>query len=218
MRVWTPSDEAKPSLATLPRRWSRSERRGVAVVSEINPIHSVPPSPGAERVNPFSVEDVVAILQEKGWLSGAPGEKQATWCSKATAFLGPQAADRSRLADLLGLVFYYDARAIVETTEAHVVMSRYAARDVLRQLALLLLDGAELTTDRFGEIITKLKQGLDSRGRELFHPLRLALAGRCGEGELDRVILLLDEAASAGFSVQVKTARERILEFCATFE
>jgi len=187
-------------------------------VSDLNPIHSEAPTPRAERVNLFSVEDVIAILKEKGWLSAAPNEKQSAWCSKAGAFLGPQAADRYRLADLLGLIFHYDARAILETTEAHVVMSRYAARDVLRQLALLLLDGAELTTDRFSEIIAMLKQDLDLRGRELFHPLRLALAGRCGEGELDRVILLLDEAASAGFPVQVKTARERILEFCSVFE
>jgi len=187
-------------------------------VSDLNPINSEAPTTQAQRANLFSVEDVIAILQEKGWLSGGPDEKQSAWSSKATAFLGPQAADRSKLADLLGLVFHYDARAILETTEAHVVMSRYAARDVLRQLALLLLDGAELTTDRFSEIIATLKQDLDLRGRELFHPLRLALAGRCGGGELDRVILLLDDAASAGFSAQVKTARERILEFCATLE
>ena len=187
-------------------------------MSETNPINSKAPTSQAQRVNLFSVEDVIAILQEKGWLSGAPDEKQAAWCSKATAFLGPQAADRSKLADLLGLVFHYDARSILETTEAHVVMSRYAARDVLRQLALLLLDGAELTTNRFSEIIETLKQDLDLRGRELFHPLRLALAGRCGGGELDRVILLLHEAATTAFSAQVKTARERILEFCATLE
>ncbi len=187
-------------------------------MSHINPINSEVSTSQAQRANLFSVEDVIAILQEKGWLSGAPDEKQAAWCSKATAFLGPQAADRSKLADLLGLVFHYDARSILETTEAHVVMSRYAARDVLRQLALLLLDGAELTTNRFSEIIETLKQDLDLRGRELFHPLRLALAGRCGGGELDRVILLLHEAATTAFSAQVKTARERILEFCATLE
>jgi nondiscriminating glutamyl-tRNA synthetase len=98
------------------------------------------------------------------------------------------------------------------------VMSRYAARDVLRQLALLLLDSVPLTSERFSEVITRLKERLDIRGRELFHPLRLALAGRSGEGELDRVILLLDEAAAAGFIIPVKTARERILEFCSAFE
>jgi len=37
--------------------------------------------------------------------------------------------------------------------------------------------------------------------------------GRAGEGELDRVILLLDEAAGAEFAVRVKTARERFWNF-----
>jgi Anticodon binding domain len=169
-------------------------------------------------VNLFSDADVIAILREKGWLADEPNENQSAWCMRAAALLGVQSADRMALAQLLGLVFHYEAKAILQTTEAHVVMSRYAARDVLRQLALLLLDGAELTTERFREIITTLKEGMDIRGRELFHPLRLALAGRSGEGELDRVVLLLDEASAAGFAVQVKTARERILEFCAVFD
>jgi nondiscriminating glutamyl-tRNA synthetase len=98
------------------------------------------------------------------------------------------------------------------------VLSRYAARDVLRQLALLLLDGSPLSSERFKEVITVLKDRVGLRSRELFHPIRLALAGRAGEGELDRVILLLDEAAALSFSVPVKSARERILEFCAALD
>jgi nondiscriminating glutamyl-tRNA synthetase len=97
-------------------------------------------------------------------------------------------------------------------------MSRYAARDVLRRLGLLLLEGGPLTSDRFKEIIDKLKAELDIRGRELFHPIRLALAGRAGEGELDRIILLLDEGAVLPFATPVKSARERILEFCAALD
>jgi len=47
----------------------------------------------------------------------------------------------------------------------------------------------------------------------LFHPIRLALAGRAGEGELDRVILLLDEAAGAEFAVAGENGTGTILEF-----
>jgi nondiscriminating glutamyl-tRNA synthetase len=169
----------------------------------------------AVAVNAFTGADVAGILAERGWAAGEWSAGQVAWCEHAAAILGPQAADRDALAELLGLVFHYDAREILERVESHAVLSRYAARDVLRQLALLLLEGAGLDSDRFKEIITALKDGLDIRGRELFHPIRLALAGRAGEGELDRVILLLDEAAGAGFAVRVKSARERILEFCA---
>jgi hypothetical protein len=46
----------------------------------------------------------------------------------------------------------------------------------------------------------------------------LALAGKIGEGELDRVILLLDSAVRLDFAVPVKGTRQRILEFCAALD
>jgi len=168
--------------------------------------------------NPFTASDVVAILRERRWLVAEPSPEQNTWCERAVLLLGEHVVDRAGLAELVGLVFQYDAREIISNVESHVVLSRYAARGVLRQVALLLLDGTALTSDRFKEIVTALKEGMELRGRELFHPIRLALAGRAGEGELDRVILLLDEAASLSFAVQVKSARERILEFCSVLD
>ncbi len=168
--------------------------------------------------NPFTAADVVAILRERGWVAGEPSLEQHAWCERAAAMLGGHATDRAALADLLGLVFHYEAREIISRIESHVVLSRYAARDVLRQVALLLLDGAPLTSERFKEIVTALKDGMELRGRELFHPIRLALAGRAGEGELDRVILLLDEAAELSFAVSVKSARARIVEFCSALD
>lgn len=168
--------------------------------------------------NPFTASDVLSILRERGWLAAEPSLEQHAWCERAALMLGGHAADRAALAELLGLVFQYDAREIISKVESHVVLSRYAARGVLRQVALLLLDGAALTSERFKEIVTAMKDGMELRGRELFHPIRLALAGRAGEGELDRVILLLDEAAALSFAVPVKSSRERILEFCSALD
>jgi hypothetical protein len=169
-------------------------------------------------VNLFEAADVAAMLHAHGWLAAEPSAEQLAWSERAAALLGPRAADRAALAELLALVFHYDAHEIIARVDSHVVLSRYAARDVLRRLALLLLDGEPLTSERFKEIVTSLKDGLDIRGRELFHPLRLALAGRAGEGDLDRVILLLDEAAPLAFAAPVKSARARILEFCASLD
>jgi nondiscriminating glutamyl-tRNA synthetase len=169
-------------------------------------------------LNPFTADDVVAILREHGWLSGETSSEQMAWCGRAAALLGAQAADRTALSELLQLVFQYEAKEIVGRVESHIVLSRNAARDVIRQVAHMLLDGGPLTTERFNQIIDALKSGMELRGRELFHPIRLALAGRAGEGELDRVILLLDEATSLGFVVHVKAARERILGFCSSFD
>ena len=175
------------------------------------------PAPPAAASN-LTARNVAEILREQGWLLGDATPAQFAWCERAAALLGPQVSERRALAGLLHLVFHYDAQEVLAKVENHAVLSRYAARDVLRHLALLLLDGAPLTTDRFKEVVNALKDSLGIRSRELFHPIRLALAGRVGEGELDRVILLLDEAATLSFATPVKSARERILEFCAALD
>lgn len=172
----------------------------------------------AGAANSFTSADVLAILRERGWFTANATLEVTAWCEHAAALLGGHAADRAGLAHLLELIFQYHAHEILSRIESHAVLSRYAARDVIRQLALHLLAGAPLTSERFKEIIIQMKEGMELRGRELFHPIRLALAGRPGEGELDRVILLLDEAAALSFAVPVKSARARILEFCAALD
>jgi glutamyl/glutaminyl-tRNA synthetase len=179
----------------------------------------------APAENPFAAADIEAILRERRWLAGdwqsAAGEQQAavqSWLERAAALLGPHATDVDALAGLLSLVFQYDAQAILAALEAHTVLAREGAREVIRDLAHAVLEGAEVDSDRFKEIVTALKEKTGRRGRELFHPLRLALAGRAGEGELDRVILLLDAAAKLPLAVAVKTVRERMLEFCAALD
>lgn len=174
--------------------------------------------PHPSRENLFGTKDVVAILQERRWLSTEPTPDHLAFCEHAASLLGPHATDTHGLEELLSLIFHYDAAQILLTVEAHTVLTRYGARDVVRELALFLLDPTPFNSDRCKEVVTLLKEKLELRGRDLFHPLRLALAGRAGEGELDRVILLLDEAAVLPFDAPVKSTRTRILEFCAALD
>jgi hypothetical protein len=176
------------------------------------------PNVPAAAPSTFTARDVAEILRAEGWLVGDAAPAQFVWCERAAALLGPHVTERRPLAELLHPVFCYNAQELLAKVEAHAVLARYAARDVLRHLALLLLDGSPLTSERFKEIVTVLKDRVGIGSREIFHPVRLALTGRAGEGDLDRVILLLDEASAASFAVPVKSARERILEFCAALD
>jgi hypothetical protein len=170
----------------------------------------------APAANPWAASDVREILIERGWLATFPVSALAeSWMARAAAWLGPFAADRSALSELLGLVFLYDARSIAGSADAHVVLLRQGSRDVIRALGLEVLAGPAVDSERFGEIVAAVRRRCGVSGRPLFHSIRLALAGRAGEGELDRVILLLDAAAATPDFAPVKTARERMLEFCA---
>ncbi len=171
--------------------------------------------------NRFTAGEVIAILDKRGWLA-SPAEDQSdalqAWCARAAELLGPLAADQAALAVLLQPVFAYDARVVLGSSANQDVLSRCGAREVIRELANRILDGGDIDSDRFKQIIAALKLAVPYRSRELFHPIRLVLTGRSGEGYLDRVILLLDPAARLRFAMPVKTNRQRILEFCAALE
>jgi hypothetical protein len=186
----------------------------------------MPPDTAAAAIpkpaNYSSGAGVREILVERGWLGmeHTPETDPAlgAWLERAAFLLGPQAADRAALAKLLELIFNYDARTALLEHEAQSVLAREGAREVIREFANRVLESGEIESGRFKEIIDALKSSLPYRSRALFHPIRLALAGRAGEGELDRVILLLDAAAKIDFAVPVKGTRQRMLEFCAALD
>jgi hypothetical protein len=169
--------------------------------------------------NLFTGADVVNIARERGWVGGETNSVEiSAWCERAASMLGPHVADTAALGELLALIFSYEAASVLQSVDSHAVLARYGARDVVRKIALLLLDGRALDSERLKEIVNTMKETSDLRSRDLFLPIRLALAGKVGGGELDRLVLLLDEAAALPFAVQVKSARVRILEFCAALD
>ena len=184
------------------------------------------PSLPATRSNPFTPADVERILRAHGWLAGEASVEMIIWLKDSASLLGLQAAEHSAqtseaertMEELLALIFVYDARVALANPINQAVMSREGARDVIRELANRVLAGAEIDSERYKEIIEGMKAALGYHGRKLFHPIRLALAGRAGEGELDRVILLLDPASRLSFAIPVKGTRQRILEFCAALD
>jgi glutamyl-tRNA synthetase/nondiscriminating glutamyl-tRNA synthetase len=172
-----------------------------------------PPHP-----NLYSAADIIALLHENHWLTTTPTPEHLAWAERAAQLLGHYAENRAALAELLRPVFHYDASEILQSPVAQAGISRYAARDVIRHLALLVLEPTPFTSERFQEVATYLKETCGVRSRDLFHPIRLSLTGRIGEGELDRVILLLDEASLLPFATPVKSVRTRILEFCSALD
>lgn len=169
---------------------------------------------GASQI---TAEDVVAILRARGWLREET-EAAVRWMSEAAAMLGPRAANCDELAALLELIFEYDASVVLATRPCQEAMCRAGAREVLRALAAEILSRSSVDSDCLKEIVNAVMDRLPYRSRDIFLPLRVAVAGCVGDGALDRVILLIDRAAGAEGLTPVKSVRARIVEFCATLD
>jgi len=202
------------AMRLLRRRSSHSKAEPAVHCSSMLPKPALEIHPA---VNPFTAGDVAAVLLGRGWLRREDAAA-AIWMAEAAALLGPRVANREDLGRLLALVFEYDAHAVLSSRECQEVLARRGTRDVLRVLAAGILDGGPVDSNRLKEIVAGIKARLPYSSREIFHPLRVALTGRVGGGELDRVVLLLDRAAQTEGLAPVKDVRTRILEFCAALD
>ncbi len=96
--------------------------------------------PAAPPPNLFTPADVASILHERNWLGAVESPEIVAWRERAAALLGPHAANRDELAELLALVFRYDAREILQQVESHLVLAREGARLVIRHFRPLQRD------------------------------------------------------------------------------
>ena len=94
------------------------------------------------------------------------------------------------------------------------VIDDEGAMDLIRRFGQELAARERLGFDDFRGIVSELKRVTGRKGRDLFHPLRVALTARSSGPELDKLIPLVETAAALGVP-GVDGCRERVAAFVA---
>jgi glutamyl-tRNA synthetase/nondiscriminating glutamyl-tRNA synthetase len=63
--------------------------------------------------------------------------------------------------------------------------------------------------------MNEVKAETGAKGKDLFHPIRIALIGAHSGPDFDRLIPLIEEGSELDLPVHVKSVRERVQEFQA---
>jgi len=71
---------------------------------------------------------------------------------------------------------------------------------------------SEFNYDVFGQITGEIKQETGFKGKNLYHPLRVALTSKASGLELDKLILLVEEGAKLDLPRPIKKCSERVAE------
>jgi len=117
--------------------------------------------------------------------------------------------------DLTKLVFVYDAAAIVSGEETRHVVEDPGAREVLKAFIAKALEADELTYAQFREIAKAVQKETGKKGKDLFHPIRVAVTGAVSGPELEKLIPIFEEGAKLPLARHVKSVAERLREFAA---
>jgi len=88
-----------------------------------------------------------------------------------------------------------------------------AAREVLKAYVPRILALDEITYERFRETAKAVQKETGKKGKDLFHPIRVALTGAVSGPELEKLIPIFEEGSKLPLARHVKSVAERLREF-----
>jgi nondiscriminating glutamyl-tRNA synthetase len=121
----------------------------------------------------------------------------------------------------LSVLFQFSADAALADETIRSEMSTDGARAVIRALHGELAAAPRLDRDRFRAAANAVKAKTGQKGKELFHPIRIALTGRAEGPELDLVVPAIDRGAELPAASNTPTiigCRERAAAFASAVE
>ena len=144
---------------------------------------------------------------------GASNEIDA-WLGKVTALLVPSVNKLDDLPERGKVFFDYHAGAAIADPENAEVLKAAKTDDVLAGFTWRIASEAgPLTAERFKAIVNEVKTEAGVKGKELFHPIRIAVTGTHSGPEFDKLIPLIEEGAALNLPLTVKSVKARVAEF-----
>jgi nondiscriminating glutamyl-tRNA synthetase len=165
-----------------------------------------PPERIEKLAEPFFVRE--------GLLPEHPDERTRAWFAKVVVLLVPSVDKLDELPERARLIFCYEAAAAASSPDNVEVLAAPKTADVLTAFAQLMdAEPPPLTPERFKAIMNEVKVTKGAKGKDLFHPIRIALTGSHSGPEFDRLIPILEEGAQLDLPHRVLNIRDRLQAF-----
>jgi len=164
-----------------------------------------PPRRLAELAAPY--------LEKAGYLAGEPSPEILTWVERVLDAVLKNVSSLDQLPGAVRVVFEFDVASTVSAPDFQTLLADPGAREVLRSFIPKVLAESPLSYERFREIAKSVQKETGKKGRDLFHPIRMAVTGAASGPELEKLVPIYEEGSKLPLAHHVKSVAERLREF-----
>ena len=142
----------------------------------------------------------------------------ARWFGTITRLLAPYVDRLEQLPEKASLIFHYDAHAAIAAPDNAEVLGWPQTDAVLARFTFKVLEDEEarearLEPEQFKKMLQEVKAETGAKGKELFHPIRIALTGSHSGPDFDKLIPILEEGSRLSLPRHVLSVYERVEQF-----
>jgi glutamyl-tRNA synthetase/nondiscriminating glutamyl-tRNA synthetase len=153
----------------------------------------------------------IPFLRDAGWVDEIDGPIQA-WIEGLVDAALPRIDHLSQIVEMADLLLDFGLKRWEDTLGIQEKLKASGAGDVVRALCQEVKDPSRDIAGDWKQIVAAVKKRTGQKGKELFHPIRIALTGSDSGPELDKLVPLLEDGSRLPLRRKVKSCRERICE------
>ena len=139
--------------------------------------------------------------------------KLKTWFELVVQAFLPGTDHLSQIINKTKSLWFFDGEASVSAEGVYQILTNSGAVEVIRELNVQISDPKRDLIKDWPVILEKIKSVSGQKGKNLFHPIRVALTGVNSGPELEKVISILELGSSLNLPRPVKDCRTRVSEF-----
>ena len=144
----------------------------------------------------------------------AAGPDARAWFSRLVALLLPSVDTLQQLPERASSIFRYSPEDLRGNSENAELLASESAQRVLAQFTQrVLADNGPITAERFKIWMNDIKAATGTKGKELFHPVRIVLTGSHSGPEFDKLIPLIEDGSRLALPQPVPGVRDRLRAF-----
>ena len=152
----------------------------------------------------------VPFLEEVGYLDAHPSPDTLAWLERVLDAVFKNISSLHQLPGAVRIIFEYDAKKAGQELELSATAGSHA---VLNAFIPKVLVQSELSYGRFRAVTRDVQNETGRKGRDLFHPIRVAITGVASGPELEKLIPIFEEGSKLPLARHVKSVAERLREF-----
>ncbi len=157
-------------------------------------------------------QEAMPFLQVAGFLPPELSRDHWSWLEEAVEILSERVDTLSDLADKFRMLFEYSPEKISPDNKEE--LGTECGRKVVAAFKRHLPD-TPVDLNKFMEIAKTVQQETGCKGKNLYHPLRIALTGKTSGLDLDKFIILTEKGARMDFPIPLKSCGERLRELAS---
>lgn len=132
------------------------------------------------------------------------------WLEQAVEAFGDKIDRFSLLPSLFSSLFEFSLSTMDD--DAKEILKERCSLEVIRSFSDEIARVENFDYEAFGLMAKKIKEDTGCKGKELHHPLRVALTSKTSGLELDKFIPIVEEGAKLAFPTPIKSCIQRVSE------